>query len=63
MEVIAIADRKDYWRWEIRHQGKVSKESRASFETLAEAITEGKRHLLNLWAGEDRPPITRKSQN
>ena|SRR5437867_11577102 len=26
MDVIAIADRKDHWRWEIRHQGKIIKE-------------------------------------
>jgi hypothetical protein len=42
MEVIAIADRNDHWRWEIRRQGKVIKESRGAFPTLAQAITEGK---------------------
>jgi hypothetical protein len=31
MEVIAIADRNDHWRWEIRHQGKIITESRGTF--------------------------------
>ena len=62
MEVIAVADSKHRWRWEIRHNEETVKESDAKFATLEEAIADGKRHLLGMWTGQDRPPITRRSQ-
>ena len=62
MEVVAVAEREHRWRWEIRHNGTIVKESTARFPTIAEAITDGKRSLLGLWTGADRPPISRRSQ-
>jgi len=62
MEVIAVAEPEDRWRWEIRHGGTVVKRSDERFETARDAIEEGKRRLLTLWTGEDRPPISRRLQ-
>lgn len=62
MEVVGVAEREHQWRWEIRHGGQLVKESRERFATLQDAIRDGKQHLLSLWTGKDRPPITRRSQ-
>jgi len=62
MEVIAVAERENRWRWEIRHGGKVVKESGERFATPRDAIEDGKRRLAALWTGDDRPPISRQSQ-
>jgi len=62
MEVVAVAEREHRWRWEIRHAGKMVKESDTVFSTVSEALEDGRRNLLGLWTGDDRPPITRRSQ-
>ena len=62
MEVIAVAEREHRWRWEIRHNGQIIKESTARFLTITEAIEDGRCSLVGLWTGQDRPPITRRSQ-
>jgi len=62
MEVIALAESEGRWRWEIRHEGTAVKGSTERFDTAHDAIQDGKRHLLTLWTGEDRPPINRRLQ-
>jgi len=62
MEVIALAESEANWRWEIRHEGDVVKRSDVRFNTAHDAIQDGKRHLLTLWTGQDRPPINRRLQ-
>ena len=62
MEVIAVAEPEGRWRWEIRHGGTVVKTSDERFETAHDAIEEGKRRLLTLWTGDDRPRINRRMQ-
>jgi hypothetical protein len=62
MEVIALAESEANWRWEIRHGGAVVKRSHERFDTANDAIQDGKRHLLTLWTGQDRPPIHRRLQ-
>jgi len=62
MEVIAIAEPEARWRWEIRHAGTVVKRSDGRFATAHDAIEDGKRRLLTLWTGEDRPPFSRRLQ-
>ena len=62
MEVIAVAEREHRWRWEIRHNGQIIRESTAHFPTVAEAIENGRQALTGLWTGKDRPPISRRSQ-
>ena len=62
MEVIAVAEPEGRWRWEIRHAGTYIKRSEERFETAQAAIEDGKRRLLALWTGEDRPPISRRIQ-
>jgi len=59
---MAVAEPERRWRWEIRHAGDVVKGSDDRFGSAHAAIEAGKRHLLTLWTGEDRPPIARKLQ-
>ncbi len=62
MEVIAIAEPDARWRWEIRHGGAVVQRSDDQFDTAHDAIQDGKRRLLTLWTGEERPPSNRRLQ-
>ena len=62
MEVIAVAEREHRWRWEIRHNGRIIRESGDRFVTPHDAIEDGKRRLAALWTGTDRPPISRQPQ-
>ncbi len=62
MEVVAIAEPDARWRWEIRHGGAVVQRSDDQFDTAHDAIQDGKRRLLTLWTGEDRPTSHRRLQ-
>jgi len=62
VEIVAVAERSNEWRWQIRHNGRLIEESGRRFAALSDAIEDGKRHLPALWTGRDRPPMTRQMQ-
>jgi hypothetical protein len=54
MDVIATGEGKDCWRWEIRHAGRVVKQSAKRFSSLVEALEEGKRQAVELSSQDHR---------